>query len=76
MAHPGLLLLAGKMGKPKEDGEDDPQEAKLDAVRHLIAAIHSKKEEDALHCIEDLMELCREDSAPKDDEKDEDSDSY
>jgi len=66
MAHPALaLLLAGKMAphEGEEDGEDmkeDPQEAKLDAVRHLIAAIHSKKEEDALECLENLFELCRD----------------
>lgn len=92
MAHPALaLLLAGKMDHHADDGEgedmqEDPHEMKLDAVRHLIAAVHSKKEEDVLECLENLFELCRDDDKGMEEEPDmgkdeeeapeEDGDSY
>lgn len=68
------LLLAGKLGHPSDEeggGEEDMEpskdDAKLDAMRHFIAAVHSKKEEDALQCLEDLIELCR-DEEPSEEE--------
>lgn len=83
MPRPALaLLLAGKLGRP-EDGlekeEDNKDEAKLDAARHLIAAIRGVKSEDVhdrdasdvLECIHNLLELCRDDEEEEEEEPEE-----
>lgn len=82
MAHPGLaLLLAGKLGKPEPDeegGQDDKEDAKVDAARHLIAAVrgvkpddvHDRDASDVLECFQNLNELCREEEPEEDEEDD------
>jgi hypothetical protein len=95
MAHPlAALLLAGKLvHEPAESDEDmemsDKEDAKMDAVRHLIGVVRGVKAEDvhdkdaseALECLHNLLELCRDDDMMMDKESDEDdeesaSDAY
>lgn len=87
MAHPlAALLLAGKLGHEPESEDDemsDKEDAKLDAVRHLIGVVRGVKAEDvhdkdaseALDCLHNLLELCRDDDMEmdKEDEGDEES---
>lgn len=88
MPRPNLaLLISGKLGKPDEqdDGEemdDSKEEAKLDAVRHLISVVrgvkpelvHDKDAQEALDCLHNLWELCRDDEEPDGDEEEPEAD--